>query len=309
MLNKAHRNGIFSMPIQTSYDQDFPIIQYANDTLLFMNGSQREFFALKAILNTSASTGLKVNFDKSCLIPINMDKEKASLLAGVFGCSIGKFRFTYLGLSLGTTCPKIEDHTLLMNNVERRLFAVSNFLTMARRLEMLPTYTMCSLKLPTGVIQSIDWARRQCLWRSSDINASKKSLVVWERVCRPKRNGGLGVINLQLQNEASLLKNLNKFYNKHDFPWVHLVWNSYYRENQLVPHVSSNKGSFWWRDILKFVDHFRGIAHCHIGKGDTVLLWNDLWDGALIKDMLPRLFSFATNENIIVVAFRQDTNI
>lgn len=35
-------------------------------------------------------------------------------------------------------------------------------------------------------------------------------------VCVPKQEGGLGVINLKKHNEALLLKNLKKFYNKKD---------------------------------------------------------------------------------------------
>jgi hypothetical protein len=33
-------------------------------------------------------------------------------------------------------------------------------------------------------------------------------------VTKPKNRGGLGVINLRMQNEALLFKNLHKFFNK-----------------------------------------------------------------------------------------------
>jgi hypothetical protein len=46
----------------------------------------------------------------------------------------------------------------------------------------------------------------------------------------PKSQGGLGILNLRVQNEALLLKNIHKFYNQHDLPWVALVWNNYYRQ-------------------------------------------------------------------------------
>lgn len=39
---------------------------------------------------------------------------------------------------------------------------------------------------------------------------------------------GLGVIDIEKQNKALLLKNLNKFFNRQDIPWVHLV-----RENTI----------------------------------------------------------------------------
>jgi hypothetical protein len=57
------------------------------------------------------------------------------------------------------------------------------------------------------------------------------SLAAWDMVCKPKNKGGLGVLNLKIQNHGLLLKYLHKFYNKADTPWVHLIWNTYYREH------------------------------------------------------------------------------
>jgi hypothetical protein len=43
----------------------------------------------------------------------------------------------------------------------------------------------------------------------------------------PKEKGGLRVINLRLQNDALLMKHLNKFYNRANVLWVQLVWAKY----------------------------------------------------------------------------------
>jgi hypothetical protein len=53
--------------------------------------------------------GLRVNFAKSCLIPINLANEKATVLAGLFGCKLETFPFTYLCLWLGLSKPGIQD--------------------------------------------------------------------------------------------------------------------------------------------------------------------------------------------------------
>lgn len=74
----------------------------------------------------------------------------------------------------------------------------------------------------------------------------------------PNEQGGLGVLNLQTQNEALLLKNLHKFFSRVDIPWVHLVWEKYYSNGRLPNHVK--KGSFLWKDILKLLDKFKGLA-------------------------------------------------
>ena len=48
-------------------------------------------------------------------------------------------------------------------------------------------------------------------------------MVAWPKVTKPKNKGGLGVIDLRTQNEALLLKHLDKFYNKRDIPWVNMI--------------------------------------------------------------------------------------
>jgi hypothetical protein len=73
-------------------------------------------------------------------------------------------------------------------------------------------------------------------------------------------NGGVGVLNLRIQNEALLLKFLHKFYNKEDTPWVTILWKSYYEGK--IPHAVDPCGSFWWKDVMKLSPIFRGITSC-----------------------------------------------
>jgi hypothetical protein len=117
-------------------------------------------------------------------------------------------------------------------------------------------------------------------------------------VCKPKKHGGLGVLNLELQNKALLIKQLHKFFTKENMPWVHLIWSLY---GEGVPHAQLKRGSFWWRDIFGFVDDYRAITQCSIGDGKTVLFWKDFWlNGELLCEKFPRLFSFALDEDISV---------
>jgi hypothetical protein len=147
---------------------DFPIVQYADDTLLLLQADAHQLFFLKALFHSFAnSTGLHVNYRKSHMYPINVPQEKLSLLANTFGCDVGSMSFTYLGLPMGTTKPHIEDFTPMMDRVE----TCSTWLSYSGRLEMvnsvitpITTYAMCTVKLPKGVIDNIDQARKQCLW-------------------------------------------------------------------------------------------------------------------------------------------------
>jgi hypothetical protein len=137
IINKATNMGILSAPTKSTTPSDFPVIQYVDDTLIIMKASQRELFCLKGILHSfSILTGLKINFHKSCLLPINLDVTKTIQLAAVFGCQVGTFPFTYLGLPMGLTRPKVKDYLPLITKVERRLNAIGSWLSIAERLTL-----------------------------------------------------------------------------------------------------------------------------------------------------------------------------
>jgi len=90
------------------------------------------------------------------------------------------------------------------------------FLSQVGKLELtnavliaLPTFLSFLTLLP-AVIKQIDKYKYHCLWRVQ----IKSSLRL---VYLPKK-GGLGLINLKKHNEALMLKNLYKFFNKKDIP-------------------------------------------------------------------------------------------
>ena len=51
----------------------------------------------------SASASLKVNFNKSSLVPINVPDGEALKLSTLFDCKMGTMPFTYLGLLVAAT--------------------------------------------------------------------------------------------------------------------------------------------------------------------------------------------------------------
>jgi hypothetical protein len=122
------QRGLISLPIHTG-DPDFPIIQYADDTLLIVPADSVQLSVLKeALQDFSSSTGLKVNFHKSCMLPLNLSDEEVAVLARDFGCEVGVMPFTYLGLPLGTTRPSMQDLLPMVDRMERRLTASSSLL-------------------------------------------------------------------------------------------------------------------------------------------------------------------------------------
>jgi hypothetical protein len=147
-------------------------VQYADDTFIIMEGCVRQLETLKDIINTfTLATGLKVNYSKSMMVPVNLTEEKLDLLFTGFSCAKGSLPFTYLGLPLGITKPKVEDFLPLVSKCERRLHATSLFLTQAGRLQMtnavfiaIIMIQMRTFLLPKIVIKQIDKYRKYYLW-------------------------------------------------------------------------------------------------------------------------------------------------
>lgn len=217
--------------------------------------------------------------------------------------------FTYLGLPLGTGKPSVQDLMPMVCCVERRLSSTLSLMSYGAKLSLLNTvitsliiFALCTLKFPPKILELLDKLRRKCLWTKKMEQGEKcNSLVAWDRICRPKESGGLGIINLKIQSDALLLKYLHKFYNQHDLPWVNPIWSTYYTDK--IPHASDPCGSFWWRDVLKLTPIYRGISKVEVNRGDNVLMWKDLWLDQPLVDSHPRAFSFAKNEDVSVQNF------
>jgi hypothetical protein len=181
-VNDMVRVGSLSRPIETN-DLDFPIVQYADDTLLIVPADRLQLRALKDTLEKYLKyTRLQINYSKSQLIPINVPDDLVALLAEDFGCQVGTMPFTYLGLPLGMTRPTMRDMMPLVCRLERKLSSSSSFLSQGARLQLInsalasmPLHFLCSLKLSAGFTLQMDRILRQCLWRDFE-NEKKQSL-------------------------------------------------------------------------------------------------------------------------------------
>lgn len=171
VVNEARELQHMSLPIPLSYSTDFPILQYGDDTLINMEGCPSPLMHLKSLLHTyDTSIGLKVNYFKSMMIPINITEDRINFLAQKFGCYVGQLPFTYLGLPLGITKPKVADFLPLVTRCERRLVTTSMFLSQAGRMQMtnvvftsLPMFYLCTFLVPKTAIKQVDKYRKHCL--------------------------------------------------------------------------------------------------------------------------------------------------
>lgn len=173
-------------------------------------------------------------------------------------------------------------------------------LTLVNSVTSIAVYAMCSM------VSSDCRQRLLGTWTGSEDFASGKrtdrdtdnSLAAWSMVCKPKDKGGLGILDISTLNTVLLMKFLDKFYNHHDLPWVHLIWDTYYLDK--IPHVVGQCGSFWWRQILQLRPLLWGISSVRIEDRKFTLFWKDQWCTGIFAKSHPRALSFAIREDAFV---------
>lgn len=167
-------------------------LQFADDILLFFDESSRSVTIIKIILDTfSASSGLKINYNKSSLIPIHLPSAHALVMASSLGCSIQSFPLTYLGLSLSPRALHKAEYLSLIEKISNRLAGWKG-MTLSRGgrlillnsvLTTIPSYYCSAFLFPAWVLKERDKIWRGFFWRFWRGNKLKNGfhcLVNWE---------------------------------------------------------------------------------------------------------------------------------
>ncbi len=270
-------------------DAKFHSLQFADDLLIFFDGTIESAAVLKVILDGfSASSGLKINFGKSSISPINLSAEQAASLGLLLNCPLKEFHLSYLGLPLSPRKLRKVDFAPLIEKLDCRLAGwKGSLLSRGGRLVLLnsvlsgiPAYFCAVFRLPAWVVAAIDKIRRGVFWRGDKLNNGFHCLVKWGVVCRPKRFGRIGVRQLQATNSALLMKWLWNFFNSPSTPWVQVIRAKHYRFRP--PAISGRPPagcSPIWKDLLRLAPPFFTSVNFSLGDGRSTPFWTARWLG------------------------------
>lgn len=93
---------------------------YADDTILFLEAQEHNVEAAWwAMLAFESISGIKVNYDKTEMYALNIDRSVE--LHRIFRCSWGEFPIKYLGLSLHYKKLLVSDWAFLVDKIDSKL--------------------------------------------------------------------------------------------------------------------------------------------------------------------------------------------
>ncbi|OMO56897.1 reverse transcriptase [Corchorus capsularis] len=188
----------------------------------------------------------------------------------------------------------------LVDKVSSRLNGwKSKFLSLAGRAtligsvtSLIPTYSMLTTKIPTGIICKLDSLNRRFLRGGSE---TKKTLhlVQWEEVCKPKVYGGLGLRSMELHNRVLLQRTAWRFISEPNSLWVRLLKSKYGIPDDVISFVSSHGTkpvwSYSWRGLFGALKDLASGLKWRIGDGFTARFWIDRWLEKPIVDSLDEI--------------------
>ena len=101
IIERAKSDGQIVGVVPQLVDGGLSILQYVDDTILFMEHDMEKTRNLKLILSAFEQlSGLKINFHKSEVFYFGDAQEEATQYAELFGCGLGQFPINYLGIPI-----------------------------------------------------------------------------------------------------------------------------------------------------------------------------------------------------------------
>jgi hypothetical protein len=99
LIHRAKADGQIRGVLPHLVDDGLSILQYADDTIIFIDHDPKQAMNLKLLLCAFEQlSGLKINFHKSEIFCYGEAKEMEEFYTSLFGCNTGKYPFRYLGI-------------------------------------------------------------------------------------------------------------------------------------------------------------------------------------------------------------------
>ncbi|RVW20876.1 Transposon TX1 uncharacterized 149 kDa protein [Vitis vinifera] len=244
---------------------------FADDTIMFCEANKEHLTHLNWILLWfEAASGLRINLDKSEIIPVGV-VEEIEEMAVELGCRVGSLPSHYLGLPLGAPHKASSVWDGVEEKVRRRLarwkrqyISKGGRITLIRSvLASMPIYHMSLFRMPKSVARRLDKVQRDFLWGGE---VRKRKLIL---------SSGRRSVIIEKYGQEGHGWRAKKAYGTIGVG----VWKEIWKE------------SVWCWDNMGFI----------VGKGNKINFWTDVWcEDTRLSQSFPHLYAMAAHRDATV---------
>jgi mannosylglycoprotein endo-beta-mannosidase len=176
MVQSSQNNGFIKGLMHDIIPNGIAILQYADDTILCMEDSAKTTQNMKILLYIyEKMSGLKINFNKSEIIMISSDEQKAISYSDMLNCATGTWPIKYLGVPVSGSRLHVTDWMALNEKIMKRLDGWQcaslsyggKLILLNDCLSSIPTYAMSMYMLLKTVVKKMDATRKRFFWQGN----------------------------------------------------------------------------------------------------------------------------------------------
>jgi hypothetical protein len=159
LMKKAANQGKIEGVMSHLLPEGITHIQYADDTILMVEGDEQSIIYMKFILHCFEwLSDLKINYHKSEAYVFEMDEEKKWKISNMLNCRLGEMPLKYLGVPISAIKLGMGAFDRVAGKVAKRvppwkgklMYSGARLILSNSCLTSLPTYTMGFYLLPLG---------------------------------------------------------------------------------------------------------------------------------------------------------------
>uniref|UniRef100_A0A2N9IBY2 Reverse transcriptase domain-containing protein n=1 Tax=Fagus sylvatica TaxID=28930 RepID=A0A2N9IBY2_FAGSY len=275
----------------------FSHLFFADDLMLFSGISEKSCLAMKMVLDNFCDiSGQKISLPKSKIFfSPNTTPALRLKVVSTLGISETSDLGKYLGFPLKSSGRNSRDFNFIIEKVQAKLASwKANLLSPAGRVVLIqsvtsaiPSYYMQNVALPSRVCLDLDKLNRNFLWGSTE-EKKKMHMVGWNKVCRAKNLGGLGIYATKPRNIVLLSKLNWRLLEERDAVWAKTLSAKYLPNGPVINHLPSHRlGSSNWRALRAGHEVFRNGFRWVVNNGASVSFWFDKWVGKCpLRDLI-----------------------
>jgi hypothetical protein len=176
-------------------------LQFFDDNLLMGVPTVKEARAIRCVLDIyKEASGTIINLSKSQFFFFNTPIHVQRNIARILGFQRASLPSKYLGAPLidkaiwNTSWQELLEklETKLINWTHRFLTLPGRILLIKSVLSSMPLYLFSVLAAPKGILKKLRTLQRTFLWGGAT-KEKKWALIAWEKLCKPKSYGGVGI--------------------------------------------------------------------------------------------------------------------
>jgi len=253
--------------------------------MILTDGKIRSIEGVVKVFNEFAVwSGLKISMEKSTLFLAGSPANGHQQIAENFPFEVGSLPVRYLGLPLVTKRLSAADYSPLLEKIRKRIGTwTARFLSFVGRFNLISSvlwrlcnFWLAAFRLPRECIREINKLCSSFLWSGPDMNR-KKAKVVWEVVCKPRQEGGLGLRCLKEANDVCCLKLIWKIVSHGNSLWGKWIEANLLKRRSFWSIKHSSSGSWIWRKLLKYREVASSLFKVEVKNGQTTSFWHDQW--------------------------------